>query len=70
MAPSSKKCSCGAGCAWEGTDDKEPCWGEIHVVGEYEEEGNMFGWGWIHACDGHAGMWDGDGYCPPPTQEA
>lgn len=59
------KCKdCGAECQWAWTDDGASCWGPVEAVDVdfFEEEGTMI----THACKGHAGLWFGDPYVPPP----
>lgn len=46
--------------------EEEPCWGEVDVRGEdsWGED-----WYWIHACEGHAGLWEGEPYKPSDRPE-
>lgn len=49
-------------CNW--ADDKErPCWGEVLFCHDLGTEGYM------HACEGHADMWNGI-YYPKPSDAA
>lgn len=52
------KCDCGADCDFTKTDPR-PCWGEVHAIDEIETGD---GYEWVHACEGHAGVYDGIGY--------
>lgn len=66
---------CKAGCAWDWVQDRgEPCWGRVEVVDDViEADGGRV---YIHACQGHAGVWDSQPYrpeavdlAPPKAQE-
>lgn len=60
---------CGAPCAWAWKDDKaEPCWGEVTAVDEVLEADG--GWCWIHACSGHAPVWDRKPYLRKDAEKA
>lgn len=45
-------------CNWFDYRPDQPCWGEILYLMDCGDEGTM------HCCEGHEGMWDGDGYKP------
>lgn len=49
---------CKVGCHY--SDDENPCWGSVDLVAEVELTNGE--WGWIHACDGHGGAWEGNDY--------
>jgi hypothetical protein len=58
---------CGAKCAWAGVaeeGDSPVCWGRVSVIDDVEEGDG--GWTYIHACDGHAPIWDGGEFKPEP----
>ena len=44
---------CNADCHL-GTET-EPCWGEVEVVDEEYDEQDSY---WVHACQGHKGLWE------------
>ena len=57
-------CNCGATCdyAW---DTDHPCWGE--VCAEDEIDVDIGEYTWLHACEGHYGMSNGEAYKPKPV---
>lgn len=66
-AASYKACTCGADCWAEGTNDNEPCWGEVSAIDEWYSEDD---YGWIHGCEGHDGdMYCGKSYRPEPAPQ-
>lgn len=54
-------CQCGeTRCDYIGID---PCWGKIKAIDEFEADGEQV---WVHACTGHADMYEGGPYKPEP----
>jgi hypothetical protein len=39
---------------------EEPCWGFVHAIDEIESGESS---SWVHSCQGHEDMYDGDNYC-------
>lgn len=56
-------CFCGASCPY--ASEKEPCWGEVNVLGEEPAgDGDYY---WVHACEGHKDVYyECSGYKPEP----
>jgi hypothetical protein len=55
---------CGADCHY-GNIEGEPCWGKVELMDEVAVGDEYL---WLHACQGHADVYCGDGpYKPVPT---
>lgn len=54
---------CNAECPHDRED--EPCWGEVEVIDEHYTEDDSW---WVHACQGHKGVYEGHPY-EPEVQE-
>lgn len=64
---------CGASCFAE--HDDTPCWGDVEAIDEelvYGDDGEIEDSSWVHACEGHVGVWLwGEEYKPkPPTSKS
>jgi len=58
------QCHCHGDCFMLGANKNknEPCWGEVVAIDEILDEDESY---WIHACEGHEGMYQsGDEYIP------
>lgn len=59
--PSYEQCSCPSDCYMLDIeeDPNKPCWGEVRAIDEIDWGDD---WSWVHACEGHASVYDGDVY--------
>jgi hypothetical protein len=49
---------CGDECIYLGDNPDQPCWGQVMVV---DEAGSVENHWWVHACEGHADLYNEDG---------
>ena len=49
-------CVCGAECCYLGSNENEPCYGEVNAIEEVEFEDD---YSWVHVCIGHQTTFDG-----------
>lgn len=61
ILPSYKTADCckDKDCDWLDATSTEPCYGQVTVVDEIYTEDDCW---WVHACEGHAGVTDGEKY--------
>ena len=50
---------CGSDCWAHEMNPAEPCWGNVEVVDEEYSDDDYW---WIHECQGHLGVRDGETY--------